>query len=97
MPEYKDGIDSLMSYLRRNLVYPNWERENKIEGKVFVNFIVDKNGKINNPRILRSVEGSKNFDKEVMRVVSNMPNWIPGKQDGKYVDVKFNLPISFEL
>jgi TonB family protein len=97
MPEFKGGIDSLMSFVRQNLKYPEWEKENKIEGKVFVSFIVDKNGKIKDPKILRSVQGSKNFDKEVIRVITSMPDWTPGQQDGKYVDVQFNLPINFKL
>lgn len=97
MPEFKGGIDSLMSFVRQNLKYPDWEKENKIEGKVFVSFIVDKNGKIKEPKILRSVQGSKNFDKEVIRVINNMPDWTPGQQDGKTVDVQFNLPINFKL
>ncbi len=97
MPEFKGGIDSLMSFVRQNLKYPDWERENKIEGKVFVSFIVDKNGKIAEPKILRSVQGSKNFDKEVIRMIKNMPDWTPGQQDKKTVEVQFNLPINFKL
>ena len=97
MPEFKGGIDSLMSFVRQNLKYPEWERENKVEGKVFVTFVVDKNGEIKDPNILRSAEGSKNFDKEVIRVISSMPDWTPGQQDGKNVDVQFNLPINFKL
>jgi TonB family protein len=97
MPEFKGGIDSLMSFIKQNLIYPKWERENKIEGKVFVTFVVDKNGKIKDPYIIRSVQGSKNFDKEVIRVISIMPEWTPGQQDGKNVDVQFNLPINFKL
>ncbi|HLP32125.1 MAG TPA: energy transducer TonB [Bacteroidia bacterium] len=96
MPEFKGGIDSLTSFIKQNLEYPEWERENKIEGKVFVNFVVNKNGKITDPKILRSVQGSKNFDKEVIRVINNMPDWTPGQQDGKNVDVQFNLPIHFK-
>jgi TonB family protein len=97
MPEFKGGIDSLMSFIKQNLEYPEWEKENKIEGKVFVNFVVDKNGKIKDPKILRSVQGSKNFDKEVLRVINSMPDWTPGQQDEKNVDVQFNLPIYFKL
>jgi TonB family protein len=97
MPEFKGGIDSLMSFIKQNLEYPEWEKENKIEGKVFVNFVVDKNGKIKDRKILRSVQGSKNFDKEVLRVINSMPDWTPGQQDEKNVDVQFNLPIYFKL
>ncbi|MCC5917228.1 MAG: energy transducer TonB [Cryomorphaceae bacterium] len=95
MPEFKGGVDSLISFVQQNLKYPERERENKIEGTVVVNFIVDKTGKIQDPKILRSV--SKNFDREVIRVVNLMPDWIPGQQNGKKVDVLFNLPILFQL
>ena len=97
MPEFKGGIDSLMSFVKQNLNYPEWELDKKIEGRVFVTFIVDKNGKIKDPKISRSVQGSKNFDKEVIRVINSMPDWTPGQQDGKNVDVQFNLPINFKL
>jgi TonB family protein len=97
MPEFKGGIDSLMSFIKQNLNYPDWEKKNKIEGKVFVSFIVDKNGKIKDTEILRTVEGAKNFDNEVLRVVNSMPDWTPGRQDGNNVDVKYNLPINFKL
>lgn len=97
MPEFKGGIDSLMNFIKQNLNYPEWEKQNKIEGKVFVTFIVDKYGKIKEPKILQSVQGSKNFDKEVIRIVNSMPDWIPGQKDGKNVDVRFYLPINFKL
>ncbi len=97
MPEFKGGIDSLMHFIRQNLEYPEWEKENKIEGMVIASFIVDKNGKIKDPVILRSARGSINFDKEVIKVINKMPDWIPGQQDGKNVDVQFNLPVNFKL
>lgn len=97
MPEFKGGIDSLTSFIKLNLEYPEWERENKIEGKVFVSFVVDKSGKIKDAKILKTVQGSKNFDKEVLRVISKMPDWTAGQQDGKNVDVQFSLPINFKL
>jgi TonB family protein len=97
MPEFKGGVDSLTSFISRNLKYPVWEREHKIEGKVFVNFVVDKNGKIKNPKIIHTVKGSKNLDIEVIRVIQSMPDWIPGQHNGKKVDVEFNLPINFKL
>jgi len=97
MPEFKGGIESLMSFLSKNLIYPDWERENEIEGKILVSFIVDKNGKVKEPTIIKTLKGSKNFDKEVIRVINKMPNWIPGQKNGKKVDVQFNLPIDFKL
>ena len=96
MPEFKGGIDSLSSFIKQNLIYPDWEKKNKIQGRVIVSFVVDKNGKIQSPEILRSVEGSKNFDNEVLRMINSMPLWIPGRSNRKNVDVQFTLPIHFK-
>src|SRR5690606_18408431 len=97
MPEFIGGLDSLTSYLKTTLHYPKWEKENKIEGTVYVSFVINKEGKIENPRILRSVKDSKNFDNEVLKIINEMPDWIPGEQDGKKVKVQYNLPIRFKL
>lgn len=97
MPQFKGGIDSLMQYIRQHLVYPERERKKKIEGTVYAKFIIDKEGKITQPKIIRSVPKSKNFDSEVIRVIRSMPDWIPGKQNGQPVDTEFNLPIQFKL
>lgn len=97
MPEFKGGVDSLFSYIKNNIKYPEWEKKQKIEGRVFVTFIVDKNGTITKPRILKTVEDSKNFDNEVIRVISEMPAWIPGQHNGENVAVQFNLPVRFKL
>lgn len=97
MPEFAGGIDSLMSYIQGNLHYPKWEQKKKIKGTVYVEFIIDKTGKVRNPVIIESVPGSKNFDSEVIRVIENMPRWIPGKNNGKAVDTEFRLPVKFQL
>lgn len=97
MPEFYGGVDSLTLYITNNLNYPNWERDKKIQGIVYVTFIVDQNGEIRDTKILRSVEGSSNFDSEVLRMVNNMPTWKPGQKNGENVDVQFNLPIRFKL
>jgi TonB family protein len=97
MPEFKGGIDSLERFIQRNLSYPEWERKQKIEGLVYVSFIVDKNGQVRNPEILRTVPGSRNFEREVFRLLNHMPEWIPGQQAGMPVDVQINLPIKFKL
>lgn len=97
MPEFVGGIDSLMSFLKDNINYPEWEKKNKIQGTVYVSFTIDKVGKIKNTKILRSVTGSKNFDAEVLRVINKMPNWKPGEDGNKKVDVQYNLPIRFTL
>lgn len=97
MPEFIGGFDSLYSYIKENLKYPDWEMKNRIEGNVFVSFIVDNEGKIREPRILKSVEGARNFDNEVLRLVKEMPDWKPGQELGQNVDVQFTIPIRFRL
>ncbi|MBO9702992.1 MAG: energy transducer TonB [Sporocytophaga sp.] len=97
MPEFNGGMEGLMNYLQENIHYPLWERKNRIEGIIYVSFVVDKNGKIKDAKILKSVNGSQNFDKEVLRVIANMPDWKPGITGGENVDVIFNLPFIFKL
>lgn len=97
MPEFKGGFELMIAYIQQNLKYPNWERQNKIEGVVYATFVVDKNGKIKDPRILKSVEGSRNFDTEVLRLINEMPDWEAGSHNGRNVDVVFNLPVNFKL
>jgi TonB family protein len=97
MPEFAGGFDSLYSYIGKNLKYPEWEKKEKIEGNVFVTFVIAADGKIKDPKILRSVDGSKNFDKEVLRVIEEMPIWKPGQEHGQNVAVQFTIPIRFRL
>lgn len=97
MPAFPGGPDSMYKFLAKNIQYPQYEREHNIQGKVFVQFIVDKTGKTRNPKILRGVIGGDGLSKEAIRVVSIMPDWKPGMQNGKTVNVFFNLPISFKL
>ncbi len=95
MPEYPGGKDALMKYLSSNIKYPENARKKKISGKVFVSYVVEKNGSISNVKILRSVH--KELDAEAMRVIKEMPVWKPGTQRGKAVRVQYNLPIHFRL
>ena len=97
MPEYIGGIDELTKFINENLKYPEWEKENKIQGIEFVSFIVDQNGQVIEPKIIKTVEGSKNFDSEVLRIIKMMPSWQAGQHNMQNVSVKFNLPIKFEL
>lgn len=97
MPEFNGGFDSLYSYIKKNLKYPEWERKEGIDGNVFVTFIVDEKGKIKEPKILKSVDRSRNFDKEVIKLINEMPNWKPGQENGQDVAVQFTLPIRFRL
>ena len=85
----------MMSWISNHLKYPVIAAENGIEGKVIVQFVVGKNGAIRDANIVRALNPS--CDKEALRVVNSMPRWIPGKQNGKEVSVKFTLPITFRL
>ena len=95
MPEFPGGELALRKFLNNSVKYPVIAQENGIQGKVFVNFIVDTNGGISNVKIARGVDQS--LDKEAMRVVKSMPKWIPGKQSGQPVRVSFTVPINFVL
>ncbi len=95
MPVYKGGDEARIKYLNENIRYPAEARKNGIEGRVFVTFIVEKDGKISNVELLRGIGGG--CDEEALRVISNMPQWEPGKQRGKPVRVQFNMPILFKL
>ena len=86
----------LMGYnLYKNIKYPSVAQDNGIQGRVLVQFVVNKDGSIVDPKVLRSVDPS--LDKEAMRVVQAMPKWTPGKQRGKPVRVRFTLPVTFRL
>ena len=94
-PEFPGGMDALYKYLSQNIKYPQLARENGITGKVYVTFVVEKDGSIANPKILRDIGGG--CGAEAIRVVKAMPKWNPGKQRGKAVRVQFNLPVNFNL
>lgn len=93
MPSFKEG--SVNQWIFQNLKYPAIAAENGIQGRVIVNFIVEKDGSISNVQVLRSVDPS--LDREAVRVVRLMPNWNPGKRKGKKVRVRFTLPVTFKL
>ena len=95
MPEYPGGEAALRQFLASNVKYPDDAVKSGTQGKVFVKFVVNKDGKVINPKIARSV--SPSIDKEALRVVSIMPNWTPGKQSGKNVAVEYTVPIFFKL
>lgn len=97
MPIFPGGNDSLMVYFANNVVYPNYERKNKIEGTVYASYIIDQYGKAVEAKIIRSVKGSVNFDDEVLRVINSLPIHEPGEQNGKKVRVQYTVPIKFNL
>ena len=94
-PEFPGGMEALYKYLRDNIKYPQLARDNNITGKVYVTFVVERDGSIANPRVLKDIGGG--CGAEAIRVVKSMPKWSPGKQRGKAVRVQFNLPVSFNL
>ena len=94
-PEFPGGTAALLEYLRKNIKYPTICRENNIQGRVLVTFIVNKDGAIVEPEVVKSVNPS--LDKEALRVISTMPNWKPGSQRGKPVRVKYTVPVNFRL
>ena len=94
-PEFPGGMDALYKYLAENIKYPQLARDNGITGKVYVTFVVERDGSIANPKILRDIGGG--CGAEAIRVVKAMPKWTPGKQRGKAVRVQFNLPVNFNL
>ena len=95
MPEFPGGTAALLEYLRKNIKYPAICRENNIQGRVIVSFVVEKDGSIASPEVVKSVNQS--LDKEAVRVISTMPKWKPGSQRGKPVRVKYTVPVNFRL
>ena len=95
MPSFPGGDAALMQYLSKNIKYPPLAEENGIQGRVICSFVVERDGSVSDIRIKRSVDPS--LDKEAMRVVSAMPRWIPGRQNGQNVRVKYTLPVTFRL
>lgn len=95
MPEYPGGQAALFEFISKNVKYPEDAVKKKVEGKVFVTFVVDTDGKITDVSLMRKVFPS--LDAEAVRVISAMPNWIPGKQKGQVVRVKYTVPIMFRL
>lgn len=93
--EFPGGFEALGKYLAENIKYPALAKENNITGRVFVSFVVEKDGRVGNIKILRDIGGG--CGAEAVRVVKNMPKWKPGKQRGKPVRSQFNLPVNFDL
>ena len=95
MPAFPGGMQELMVYLGKNIKYPTIAQENGTQGRVIIQFVVERDGTISDVRVARGVDPY--LDKEAVRVVKSMPKWIPGKQNGKAVRVKFTVPVMFRL
>lgn len=95
MPEFPGGMGECLKFLGKNLRYPVEAQKAGIQGKVIVEFVVEKDGSISNPKVVRSVDAG--LDGEAIRVISIMPKWKPGMQKGQPVKVKYTVPVSFKL
>lgn len=94
-PDFPGGDKARIKYISENIQYPEEARVKKIQGTVFISFVVEADGTISNVKVLRGIGGG--CDEEAVRIVENMPKWTPGKTKGKTVRVKFNMPIKFVL
>ena len=95
MPQFPGGDEALMKFLSSHINYPPMAAENNVQGKVILQFVVGKDGRVGEVKIARSVD--KDLDKEAMRVVKSLPKFIPGRQNGQAVPVWYSLPVSFKL
>lgn len=95
MPEFPGGPAKMMEFIQTNIKYPMMARESDIQGRVFVNFVVEPDGSITNVTVMRGIGGG--CDEEALRVVQSMPKWKPGKQRGSAVRVNYTVPIIFKL
>ncbi len=96
MPEFPGGgMSAFMDYIKKNMRYPASAKEYGMQGRVVVQFVVDKDGSIKEPKLLRSVD--KELDAEALRLISGMPKWKPGKQNGQPVAVRYTVPVMFRL
>jgi len=94
-PEFPGGQEAMYNFLAKNLTYPELALEQSIQGRVYVQFVICKDGSIKDIKVLKGIETS--LDSEAIRVIKMMPKWKPGIQRGKPVNVRFNLPIKFKI
>ena len=95
MPEYPGGMQAMIEFLQTNMKYPEDAEKQKVEGRVMVQFVVETDGSVSDVHVAKQVFPS--LDAEAIRVVKAMPNWTPGKEKGRVVRVKYNLPIVFRM
>ena len=95
MPEFPGGQTALIDFINKNMIYPPEARENGESGRVMVEFVVLSDGTVTDAKVLKGV--SQSIDKEALRVTSIMPRWQPGKQNGRAVNVRYVMPLSFNL
>lgn len=94
-PNYPGGMAGFFKYIQTNLQYPEAAKAKGIEGRIFVEYVIEKDGSISGAKILKGLNAE--CDKEAIRLVMNAEKWVPGKIDGKVVRVKMALPLNFKL
>lgn len=94
--EFVGGLKEMANYIQKELHYPQTAKDKKVGGKVFVKFVVTKDGLVQNAQVLKGVEDCVECDAEALRVISSMPKWTPAKKDGKTVNCYYNIPIKFD-
>ena len=95
MPEFPGGVQGLLNYMRETIKYPAQARQDTIQGRVLVTFVINKDGSIVEPEVVKSAHPL--LDQEALKMVKEMPNWKPGEQNGKPVRVKYTIPVNFRL
>jgi TonB family protein len=95
MPQYRGGEEAMMKYVADNIKYPQEAKDKNISGRVFVSFVIEKDGSVNEVKVVRGIGGG--CDEEAARVIKGMPKWEPGMQKGKPVRVNYMMPINFKL
>ncbi|BAX81878.1 cell envelope biogenesis protein TonB [Labilibaculum antarcticum] len=95
MPVFPGGVLALQKYIAKHVKYPKLAQSGQIEGRVFVSFVVNKEGNVINVALAKKVHPQ--LDREALRVVSSLPKWIPGKKDGEFVNISYTVPINFQL
>ncbi len=96
-PEFPGGMEAFYKFLSKNLVYPPMSRENNIQGRVTVNFVVEKDGSLTDIKVLRGVPGGEDLNQEAIRILKKSPKWKAGVQNGRPVRVSYSVPIMFQL
>lgn len=95
MPQFPGGNEAMIKFIAENLIYPKTAMDKGEQGRVILSFVIDKRGKVGDVKLIRSV--SPELDAEAIRVIQAMPDWIPGKQKGKAVNVRYTIPILYQL
>lgn len=94
-PVFPGGEVEILNFIMSNTTYPRNARKKGIEGKVYLSFIVERDGSVSNAKVVRGIGGG--CDEEALRVINSLPNFLPGKHQGRLVRVQFNIPINFKL